>query len=156
MKIFLRMCRHLARHHPVLAVFIILYFLGGSYISFGNFHHVHLGWIAGIDYQAQFEAGAARLKYISFLFIMLPLFFLYLEFYLFNRIPSGLEFIKKYRLNIFPSWITLAFIFYCRQDPEMVTGNNCIFIPLFLLTWLTTSTLLAGLKVTSLTRKTRQ
>lgn len=149
------MCRHIVLHHRLLAVVLILYLLAGGYVSFGNFHHVHLRWIAGTAYQAEFERGATTLKFIGFLFVMYPLYCLLLEFHAFNHVPTGWGFIKNYGLNIFMSWGTLACIFFWRQDPGMVTGDNSIFIPLFLLTWLSTNLFLAGLTLLKLMQCTK-
>lgn len=147
MKALSDMCRHILRHHLWLTMFLFLYLVAGSYVSFGNFHHIDLPWIAGIDYQARFDAGASPLKFISFLFMLCPIFCLFLEFKVLNRIPAASRFIKIYWRNIGLSWVTLWCVFYWRQDPERVTGENSIFIPLFLLTWLSTNLFLAGLMV---------
>ncbi|HGY0482263.1 TPA: hypothetical protein ACNUIJ_003992 [Salmonella enterica subsp. enterica serovar Derby] len=118
------MSRYLARHHRLLAVFLILYLLGGCYVSFGTFHHVRLGSIAGINYQAVFEASTFIFKVLGFSFLCLPVLCLCMAFSVERKIPSLKMYIKRYLLCIIPALVTLALIFYWRQDPGMVVGEG--------------------------------
>ncbi|MFX4311157.1 hypothetical protein F8O53_04240 [Enterobacter sp. 63] len=112
------------RQHPVLIFAIALYIVAGSWFSFGDFHHVHLGSIADVDYQAQFEADAFMFKILCIAFILIPVWCLYMEFYVEDMLPTLNIYIKRYLLCIIPALLTSVLVFYWRQDPDVVSGEG--------------------------------
>lgn len=138
MNTLVHMSRYLVRHHRLLAVFLILYLLGGCYVSFGTFHHVRLGSIAGINYQADFEASTFIFKVLGFSFLCLPVLCLCMAFSVEGKSPSLKMYIKRYLRCIIPALMTSALIFCWRQDPGMVVGEGRSGTVTSLIFWLST------------------
>lgn len=132
------MCRHIVWYHRLLAVVLVLYFLTCGYVSFGDFHHVRLGDIAGINYQARFEANTFLFKVLEFSFLCLPVLCLYLAYCDEGKIPSLNIYIKRYLLCIIPALLTAALIFYWRRDPDIVSGEGRSTTVFALIFWLST------------------
>lgn len=131
----LRWYSDIVKHHPGLTTVVTLYLILLIWLSFWNFHHVNLGNIAGINYQARFEADTLLFKLLNAIFLSLPVWCLYIEIDITGHPPLLSDYLRRYGLSIILAFITACLVFYWRQIPDVVSGEGRQSMLLALIFW---------------------
>lgn len=126
MKHLLHTLRGIAKDRPFFAVFLVCYIAAGLYVSFGHFHHVRLGDLAGINYQALFEMNAFPFRLLNALLLAQPVWCLYNDVDMKGQWPSVATYTRRYALSVILALGTACLVFFLRQIPEIVSDHSII------------------------------